>query len=125
MNLGTAWIIIEEHFHSNEKQLISILSARRSREYICDYIEQTYVDKYASFNERIDFKKNKKKSPFRIEKYECKGTIISYGHDPMFKAYYCHKLKLSEKTLLFSYRVFKGDFEHREINEYHSTIKIA
>ncbi len=118
MNIGTAWLVIEESFHNNEKRLISVLSARRSQNYICDYIEQTYVDKFASINEKIAYKKNKKHSPFKINNYEKNGTTISCGHDPIFKAYYCYSIKLHEEILMFKYRVYKGDYGHRVSSEY-------
>jgi len=125
MNIGTAWVLIEESFHSTEKRLVSIISARRNQDYICDYIEQAYVDRFASINEKIAYKKNKKQSPFKIENYEKAETIISCGHDPMFRAYYCHKLELNGDTLIYKYRVIKGDFEHRISNEYEGAINVA
>ncbi len=70
MNLGTGWVIIEESFHSTEKRLVSIISARKCQKYVRDFMEQTYVDKFASINEKLSYKKNRKQSPFKIEKYE-------------------------------------------------------
>ncbi len=125
MNLGAAWIIVEESFHNTERHLVSIISARKKHEYIRDFMEQRYVDKFASVDERIAYKKNRKQSPFRIENYEITGTIISCGHDPIFNAYYCHKLMLAENTLTFTYRVFIGDYEHRVTNEFVRTVVVA
>ena len=126
MKLGKAWVIIEKSRHSTERHLVSVINARKGQKYIRDFMEQTYVDKFASINEKISYKKNREKSPFRIENYEQTRHIISCGHDPMiFKAYYCHKLKLNGETLTFKYRVFKGDLEHRVSNEYEGAVSVA
>ena len=125
MNLGTGWLIIEESFHSAEKHLVSIISARRCQEYVRDFMEQTYVDKFASINEKLSYKKNRKQSPFKIEKYEQTGTTISCGHEPMFKAYYCHQLKLIGNILVFKCRIFKGDLKQRVSTDHEGKIEVA
>jgi hypothetical protein len=43
MKLGKGWIIIEEHFHTQESFLISIVNARKGESYIREYIEQIYI----------------------------------------------------------------------------------
>lgn len=116
---------MEESFHSNEKRLVAVLSPRKTVAVVAEYIEQVYVDRFASFDEKIIFKKDKKKSPFKIERYMVSGTTISHGHDPMFNAYYAHKLERQGENLLFHYRVYKGDFDNREVSEHICNIKIA
>jgi len=124
-SLGKAWVVLEESHHSEKKRLISLLSPRKTGANVAEYIEQTYVDRYASFDEKVVFKKDKKKSPFRIERYMISGTTISHGHDPMFNAYYAHKLERVGENLLFHYRVYKGDFDNREVTEHIGEVKIA
>ncbi|WP_404361575.1 hypothetical protein [Methylotuvimicrobium sp. KM1] len=124
-NLGKAWVVLEESYHSEEKRLITVLSPRKTVAYVAEYIEQAYVDRYASFDEKIVFKKDKKKSPFRIERYMINDTTISHGHDPMFNAYYAHKLERKGENFLFHYRVYKGDLDNREVTEHIGEIKIA
>lgn len=125
MNLGTGWVIIEESFHSTEKRLVSIISARKCQKYVRDFMEQTYVDKFASINEKLSYKKNRKQSPFKIEKYEQTGTTISCGHDPMFRAYYCHQLKLIGNIRIFKCRIFKGDLKQRVSTDHEGEIEVA
>ena len=124
-SLGKAWVVLEESFHSEEKRLIALLSPRKAGAHIAEYIEQAYVDRYASFDEKVVFKKDKKKSPFRIDHYMINGTIISLGHDPMFNAYYAHKLNRKGENLLFHYRVYKGDLDNIEFTEYIGEVKIS
>jgi hypothetical protein len=56
-NLGKAWVIIEEHFHTQESFLISIINARKGRQYIQEYIEQIYVDSLPQLMKNLCTKK--------------------------------------------------------------------
>lgn len=124
-NLGKAWIVLEESFHSDEKRLVAVLSPRKTGAFVAEYIEQAYVDRFASFDEKITFKKDKKKSPFRIERYSIRGTTMRHGHEPMFNAYYTHKLERKGGVLLFHYLVYKGDLDNREVTEHIGEVRIA
>jgi len=124
-SLGKAWIVLEESFHSDEKRLVAVLSPRKTGDFVAEYIEQAYVDRFASFDEKITFKKDKKKSPFRIERYSISGTTMRHGHEPMFNAYYAHTLERNGGALLFHYRVYKGDLDNREVTEHIGEVKIA
>ncbi len=108
MRLGMAWLILEESFDGNKKHLISIVSAKKSSDYVRNFMEQKYVDTFASFQEKIAFKNNSLDSPFRIEKYAQATTTISCGHEPVYRAYRCHRLRVNGSNLEFSYRVFLG-----------------
>ena len=107
MNLGTGWVIIEESFHSTEKRLVCDHQCSKVSEYVRDFMEQTYVDKFASINEKLSYKKNRKQSPFKIEKYEQTGTTISCGHDPMFRQILLRPVETHRKILIFRCRIFK------------------
>lgn len=124
-SLGKAWIVLEESFHSGKNQLVAVLSPRKTGAFVAEYIEQAYVDRFASFDEKIAFKKVKKKSPFRIERYTISRTTIRHGHEPMFNAYYAHKLEREGENLLFHYRVYKDDLDNREVAEHIGKVKIA
>ncbi len=103
MKLGKGWVIIEEHFHTQEFFLISIISARRSLSYIQKYMEQIYVDKFASINEKFTYKKNRENLPA----YQCNYDhgILSVGHEPTFRGCYCDKFEIiDENTLEISYK---------------------
>lgn len=121
MVLGKAWLLIEESFHNDECRLLSVPSPRKSNKDIAEYIEQSYVDRFASFEEAVSYKNNPKKSPFRIEPYEISSTTIVCGHEPIYRAYRCHQLDVLETKLAFRYYVFKGEFENK-IKEEHSGI---
>lgn len=108
MKAGKSWLIFEEHFHTRERRLNSIVSPRKTPRYICDLMEQIYVDKFASIREKLIYKKDRKKSAFVMEKHEQRGpTIFSCGHEPVFRAYYCDSIELNGCELKFTYRAYR------------------
>lgn len=109
MNPGKGWIIIEESVHNKVKSLVSIISPRRAGSHIKMYMEQMYVDKYASINEKIAYKKNPESWPYRAN-YSQKhySGIIDCGHDPIMTAYNCHKLYLKNDVLTYIFKTLKG-----------------
>jgi len=120
MDAGKAWVILEEDpYHSGERRLVSIVSRRRGIEYVCDLMEQMYVDKFASLDERITYKKDRKRSAFRMEEYQRRGpTILWCGHEPTFFAYRCHSLKVEGNTLFFwYYGMFRNENGGRDLHE--------
>lgn len=125
MKLGAAWLVIEESFHGADSRLLSVISARKNGEYVRNFIEQTYVDHYASFSEKIAYKNNREHSPFKSEGYERTATLISCGHDPIYRAFYCHKLWRSGEVLHYAYRFFRNGKKERVEAEYEGEVPIA
>lgn len=126
MNVGKAWLIFEEHFHTRERHLLSVISPRKMGSYICDLMEQMYVDRFASIHEKITYKKDRKKSAFKMEHYERRGpSILSCGHEPIFRAYYCHKVSLAGDKLLFSYRVIREEGGREIYAEFEDSIDVT
>ena len=107
MTLGKAWLVIEESCHDGSKRLLSVISARKNEQYVRDFVEQIYVDRYASFAEKIAYKNNRERSPFKVEPYEFSDSVIRCGHDPIFCAYRCDLLKREGSILRYSYRLFR------------------
>jgi hypothetical protein len=105
MNLGTGWLIIEE----GTKTLISIISPRKQESYVQDYMEQLYIDKFASIEEKIAYKKNKKSWPYPPQPVNpLFPYVLSCGHDPIFMAYRCHKLKQKDGEIEYTFKTLKG-----------------
>lgn len=75
-------------------------------------MEQSYVDKFASIDEKIRYKNNKTSWPYRvnlsINKYP---DILDCGHSDMYIAYKCHKLQLIDRVLTYTYKAYKGGIE--------------
>ncbi len=110
MNAGKGWLIIEEFIFEGTESVVSIINPRRNSNYVRNYVEQMYVDRVASINEKIAYKKNPKSSAFKIEK-SSDNSAFSFGDDPTFRVYFCHKLILKGNKLTYTYknRVFKDE----------------
>lgn len=120
MHYGRGWILIEQHFHSGTRRLVSILPPRKRTADVAAYIGQAYVDRYASIQEKLSYKKNR-----ALPAYEVSGnpfdTVMHCGHEPSFVCFYAHKISLRETTLEFEYRIcvnredpMKSVFETRQ-----------
>jgi len=77
-----------------------------------------YVDKFASLDERITYKKDRKRSAFRMEEYQRRGpTFLWCGHQPTFSAYRCKSLKVEGNTLIFRYQMYREDGSRDDIEK--------
>ncbi|MCX5883246.1 MAG: hypothetical protein NTU74_16050 [Deltaproteobacteria bacterium] len=108
MNTEKGWLIIEESVHNDTKTLISIISPRRTGSYVQKYMEQMYVDRFASIEEKIAYKKKPASWPYRANMPNNYSGIIDCGHDPIMMAYYCHKINLKNGVLKYTFRTSKG-----------------
>ena len=108
MNLGKGWLIIEESVHKDIKSLISVISPKHGGTYVQKYMEQMYVDKFASFEEKIAYKKRPGSWPYRANMQKHYSGIIDCGHDPIMMAYYCHTLKIEKRVLKYTFKTLKG-----------------
>lgn len=109
MNPGKGWLIIQESVHKDTKSLISIISPRRTGSYIQKYMEQMYVDRFASIEEKIAYKKNPESWPYRAHMVTpLYQGVIDCGHDPIMMAYCCHILKLKNGVLEYTFKTLRG-----------------
>lgn len=109
MNVGKGWIIIEKSVHKDTKSLVSIIRPKSSGSYVREYMEQMYVDKFASIEEKIAYKKNPESWPYRaVNIHNLYDGVIACGHDPILMAYYCHKLNLKNGVLEYTFKTLRG-----------------
>jgi len=108
MDVGVGWVIIEYSVHSGKRFLISLINPRRTGEYVQRYVEQLYVDRYASIEEKISYKKNPKSWPYGAIFQGPYSGNITCGHDPIMSAHKCHKMKLKDGILTYIYKTLKG-----------------
>ena len=104
MNYGAGWIVFEESFHERTRRLLSILPARRNRKEVTHFVQQSYVDRFASIREKLGYKKHPESSPFSVLD-DVYGGPIHVGHEPFFVAIYARKIEIKEDVLFFYYRV--------------------
>lgn len=104
MNHGAGWVVFEESPSEGTRKLLSVLPARRNRSEVIAFIQQSYVDRFASIEERISYKKHPKSSPFNVlaDNY---GGPIHVGHEPFFVGIYARKIILKGNLFEFYYRI--------------------
>ena len=101
---GAGWIVYEESYHKGTRALVSIIPARRSAEYVADFMRQTFVDRWASVQDRLTFNKSPKSWPYQIMVgRHCNPMHI--GDDPYLVGLYAHEIMLDGSNLTFSYRI--------------------
>ena len=71
-------------------------------------MEQMYVDRFASIEEKIAYEKKPESWPYRANMQKYYPGIIDCGHDPIMMAYYCHKLNLKTGVLKYTFKTLKG-----------------
>jgi len=101
MKHGPAWILFEESSHTGSRKLLSIQSSRRTQGDIISFMEQLYVDRFASVAERLQYKKSRKTATCMPV---VDGHVIHCGHDPFFVGIRASQTDLREGVLEFTYR---------------------
>lgn len=119
MKHGSGWVIFEQHSPSGRKKLLSILSPRRSRNHVVQFMQQLYVDKFASLEDRIAFKKSSSSYAIAPMK-ERFSPIVHLGHNPFFIGIRAIDLRLAGDILEFTYMIavetaepFRPKYEER------------
>ncbi len=105
-NIGSAWLIIEESFQNQTKNLISMIKPKMEKE----YISQMYVEKCGSISEKISYKKGHK-GPFKAIVF---SDCITCGDEPTYTAHRCYELSINGCVLTYKFetrlRKNKGEF---------------
>lgn len=104
--IGKGWLILSEDPASGAQEFLSLLSPRKSRSAVMSYVEQLYVDQFASLDEKVSYKKNRKTWPYPAEKVGLTNAICC-GHSPIYWAHFCSDISISENALKGTYRYIK------------------
>lgn len=119
MNHGAAWVILEVRLKPYERNLLSLISSRKSAIEISSFVEQLHVDRYRSIETKISYKKSKK-SVHITKFFDHFSRTIHCGDDPIIVAIPAHTISLKDGVLTFKYRIatdrsdpFNPGFEDR------------
>ena len=113
--IGKAWIIHSEDMPSGNTELISIMSPRKTISRIAEYVEQIYVNRFASLEEKLAYKKNRSNWPYPAE-ILIPARVVSCGHSPVYFAHYYHRIRIDGRRLIGEYRFVKSiDRDRRPI----------
>lgn len=104
MNHGPGWIVFEESQRKGTRRLLSILPARRKPKDVISFVQQTYVDRFASIDEKLRYKKHPESSPFNVLS-DPHGCTIHVGDEPVYVAIRAHQIVLEDNVLKFHYRI--------------------
>jgi hypothetical protein len=107
MDYGAGWIIFEQSYHQNTRKLVSILSARRTARDVSEFMEQIYVDRTGTVQERLSYKKSPKSAPYKVESDRLNNPLY-IGHDPTLFGIRAHKILLKGETLEFRYKILSN-----------------
>jgi hypothetical protein len=104
MNYGPGWVIFEEFYRAGIRQLVSILSPRRTSKDISAFIEQLYIDRHGSIRERLEYKKSRKAAAYTpmMDGY---GGVMHCGHEPYLVGVRARKIVLRDGQLEFTYLI--------------------
>ena len=105
--IGKAWIIHSEDTSGGSIELISILSPRKTIRHVAEYVEQSYVDRFASIEEKIAYKKKRSNWPYPAEILQ-PAYVVSCGFGPYYLAHHCHHIRVDGNWLIGEYRFVKA-----------------
>lgn len=102
MKHGPAWIIFEESRRDGSRRLLSILPSRKSAWDVARFVKQSCIDRYASIEERLCFKKGR---PLTAFDPMVDGHVMHCGDDPFIVGIRAQQTTLRGNILEFHYRV--------------------
>lgn len=113
--IGKAWIVYSKDITNNNTELVSILNPRKTAQNIADYVEHLYVDRFASIQEKISYKKKSSRWLYPAE-IGFPSNVVSCGFGSIYLAYYCHNIELKKNELIGHYKFIKTvDSDHKPI----------
>ena len=104
MKHSPGWVIFEERQPSGEKRLLSVLSPRRTQQFVVQFMQQLYVDKFGTIEDRLAFKKSSRSYPL-VAMQDRFHPIVHLGNNPFFVAIRALDLRLTGNFLEFTYRI--------------------
>ncbi len=113
-----AWLIYSSDISTDTQTLVSLLRPSMTSAAVAKYVEQTYVDKYASVEEKIAYKKHPASWPYPAKVQQPTNTITC-GFGPIYIGIHCYKLEHKHSMFIGYYRFIKKlvDFVPTEIVE--------
>jgi len=104
MKHGPAWVIFQEHYPKSGRSLLTLLSARKSRDDVVRFMEQVYVDRFCSIESRLAYKKSRKSYALDplVDPY---SQIIHLGDGPILVGIPARQVALKDGVLAVSYKI--------------------
>jgi hypothetical protein len=120
---GPGWVVYEDNYPcGGRRKLVSLLSPRLARDAVVAFIEQIYVDRFATIAGRLNHKKHPRSDPLCGTLLDRGGGHVHVGDRPYFHGVYAREITLGGNTLKLDYRILvssvdplKPVFEAREM----------
>lgn len=105
------WVILTKG--ANENTLISILSGRKGSSFIKEYIEQLWIERYLSFEEKLYYLNRRGKLPYRAQSapcntIPCENRLICGYTNAEIWAIYSYAFTEQRDFFIFHYRMPAG-----------------
>jgi hypothetical protein len=95
VSVRTAWLItLEDHTAGYVPEIVSVIDSRRGREWVKQYVEQLYVDRFLSLAEKLACAKHRSSLPYRAQS-DLYGRI-DCGHSPFLYARKVQNVRAAE-----------------------------
>jgi hypothetical protein len=103
---GAGWVVYQDDYpNSATVSLVSILPPRMSRESVAAFVEQVYVDRFATIEGRLSYKKHPRNNPLCETLFDRGGSLVHVGNGPFFHTVYARRITLEGTFLKVEYRI--------------------
>jgi|SRR5688572_17019007 len=106
MDQSAGWVIYEDFGNRDEpRRLVSLLPAHNSYACVARIMERMYADRYASMEEPVPSTGRRPRRPRFMAQKDAVDGAIYVGHLPVYIGAYAHRVRVTETTLEFWYRL--------------------
>ena len=106
MDQSAGWVIYEDYGNRDEpRRLLSLLPAHNSCATVARIMERMYAERFASMEEPVPSSGRRPRRPRFMAQKDAVDGAIYVGHLPVYIGAYAHRLRVTESTLEFWYRI--------------------
>jgi len=106
MDQSAGWVIYEDYGNREEpRRLLSLLPAHNSYATVARVMEQMYAERFASMEEPVPSSARRPRRPRFMAQKDALDGAIYVGHLPVYIGAYAHRMRVTETTLEFWYRI--------------------
>jgi len=106
MDQNAGWVIYEDYGNRDERRrLVSLLPAHNSHASVARIMERLYAERFASMDEPAQPCGRRPRRPRFMAQKDALDGAIYVGHLPVYIGAYAHRMRVTETTLEFWYRI--------------------
>lgn len=109
MDQSAGWVIYEDYGNRDERRrLVSLLPAHNSCASVARMMERMYAERFASMEGSAQPAGRRPRRPRFMALKDSADGAIYVGHLPVYIGAYAHRMRVTETTLEFWYRISTG-----------------